>query len=390
MKKRIIAILVVLSILLSGLVFSISAKAITINGISVDTVYTNTINGADDKIWYTFTPSVSGVYAFVSLSPSNEAYLFTKKDKLYTQIAYAGALDTDYDSHIHEVDFLGKKYTHYEKTFYLEVYLTKGTTYYFAAGYANEKISNYSVNVILKNISIDESDQPIKEISVNCSAKLSAYNNGSWKTDKDGNRYFSYEISRIIQNMEITMRYKDGTSKTFDATDPAYDGIVSFTHNQEKQHWYPQSSDDYVKNTLTVSVGMISCDFDVPIEISALYGIKGKVVDFATNEPIEDATIIVDGNPLSEKTDNNGNFSFVHEAGNINIVVETNSSIDRSILYTVNAGNQSNNNMVNNPIKLINCDYVHDGIINAKDYAFAKKKGYAYHSSITNFTKNNY
>lgn len=394
MKKRIISIVLVVAVVLSSLAFSYSALAITIGKIALNTYYTDAINGIDDKVWYTYTPSVSGKYAFVSYSTGNEAYLFTKKDKMYTQLAYAPNNDPDYLNHFrYFVDANGNQDTskrHYEKSFYMECYLIKGTTYYFAAGYENEEKASGNVNVALYNLEYDESEQQIKSISANCSSKLSAYTDGAWETDSNGDNYFRYNYSKIIQNMKINIEFKDGTKTQIDGIEEVYDGMkISYAHNQSVNHWYAQNSDEYTNNTLTVKVGPYSCDFDVQIETSAMYGAKGKIVDYVTNEPIDNAEIYL-GNTMLATTTSKGYFAFTQPAGTYSVTVKTNSSIDYTYQFVINSSDISKNDQTSKPIKLINCDYIKDGIINAKDYAFAKKNGYAFNSSVTNFTKANY
>lgn len=382
-------------VLLSSLTFVFVAKAKTNNEISLDTVYIDSITGADDKVWYTYTPQASGNYAFVSYTQSNEAYLFTKEQKpdgskFYNQIAYAPPSDPDYLDHFREVVQNGKTYKHYATTFYLQSYLRKGVTYYFAAGYANEAQATGTVNVALFNLDVDIDDVPIEEISVESPTTLSAYTDGWWDRGVNGENYFYYNFSRIIQNMIINVKYKDGTTVSVSATEESFDGYnISFKHNQKEKHWFAQGTGEYVGNTLTVSLGPVSCDYDVKIETSAMYGIKGKVVDYVTSAPIENASILLNGVEVS-KTDSNGEFAYVYSAGTFNITVKTATSIDYSYRFVVDTNKTENNNQTSNPIRLINCDYVKDEIINAKDYAYAKKNGYAYHSSITNFTKDNY
>lgn len=396
MKKRLIPILLVIAIALSSLTFGVSALAKTNSNIELNRYYTDSISGADDKIWYSYTPSVSGRYAFVSYTQMNEAYLFTKKDKMYNQIAYAGPSDPDYTKPGHFryfTDSSGKEDTskkHYSTTFYMDCYLIKGTTYYFAAGFANEGNISGTVNVALYNLEYDESNQPIKSISVICPTKLSAYTDGWWDKDDNGDSYYYYNYSKLAQNMEIIISFKDGTEKTISASDESYEGMkISFDHNQINNHWYAQNSNEYTENVLVVKVGSVKCEYEVQIETSAMFGAMGRVVDYATGMPIEDATILVN-NYKTAKTDEKGNFVFTQPAGTYKITVKTNSSIDYSYEFIINSGNTSNNNQTSKPVKLINYDYVKDGIINAKDYAYAKKNGYIFNSNVTNFTKANY
>lgn len=390
------AVMLVIALVLSSLAFGITASATTNSNIEINKFYTNSITGADDKIWYTYTPSVSGKYAFVSYTQMNEAYLFTKANKMYNQIAYAGPSDPDYlkEGHFrYFTDSSGKQdeaKKHYSTTFYMECYLIKGTTYYFAAGYANEGSAIGSVNVALYNLEYDEENQKIASISVECPIVLSAYTDGQWSKDSIGESYYLYNYSKLIQNMKINILFKDGTTAQIDASSETYDGMrIAFEHNQSVEHWYPQKSDEYTRNTLTVKIGSVSCYYDVQIETSAMFASKGKVVDYATNEPIENAEIYLNNVKIAT-TSPNGVFVFTQPAGSYNITVKTESSIDYTYQFVVNSNNTSLNNQTSNPIRLINYDYVKDGIINAKDYAFAKKNGYVFNSSVTNFTKANY
>lgn len=393
--KKLISVILAVTILLSSLALGFVARAKTNSEIALNTMYIDSVSGADDKIWYTFTPQASGNYAFVSYTQSNEAYLFTKTQnedgsKYYNQIAYAPASDPDYMSNFREFTQNGKTYKHYATTFYLECYLRKGITYYFAAGYANESQTTGSVNVVLYNLDVDEDEIPIREISVDSPIVLSAYTDGKWDVNEKGENYYFYNISKVTQNMNITVTFKDGTVKHIKATDGSFDGYsITFKHNQNVNHWFAQNTSEYVANTLTVFVGPVSCDYDVKIETSAMYGIKGRVIDYVTNEPIRNASVSLNGIEVA-KTDENGGYAFVYTAGTYNLTVKTPTSINYSYKLVVDTEDTQNNNQTENPIKLVNCDYVKDGIINAKDYAYSRKNGYAYYPSITNFTKNNY
>lgn len=387
-NKKLLSLVVAVLVLISSLTAGISALAIT-NSISLNTYITNTISGPDDKIWYSYTPSVSGTYALVSYSSGSEAYLFTKKNKVYNQIAYAGPLDEDYENHFRYFNGDTTK-KHIKQSFYLECYLIKGVTYYFAAGFEYEKQSTGTVSVALYNLSVDSDEVKFDSISVDCPVVLSSYTDGWWTKDSVGDTYYYYNYSKLIQNMEITITLKDGTVEKIPATQDSYDGMkVSFEHAQAQNHWYSQNSDEYVANTLKVSIGPVSCDYEVNIEPSALFGVKLKVVDYVTKQPIENVSVSFN-NSGALKTDAKGVIADTMPAGTYTVTVKTNTSIDYSYQVTVSANDTEQNNQTSNPVKLINCDYVKDGIINAKDYAFAIKNGYAYHSSITNFTKANY
>lgn len=394
-SKRIITVLVALAILISSLALGFSSFAKTNNNIALNTLYRDTISGADDKIWYTFTPQESGKYALVSYSQKQEAYLFTKTrnpdgSKVYNQIAYAGPSDPDYLNHFYTFTSGSTTVTHYETTFYLECYLVKGVTYYFAAGVELETVASREVRVVLYNISYDDSDETIESISVDCPVSLKAYTDGQWEKTSTGENYYYYNYSKLIQNITIKVKYKDGTVVEVAGNEESYDGKdIAYSHKQNVNHWYAQGTDEYTQNTLTIKLGVFTCDIDVQIENTALYGVRGKVVDYATGNPIKNASVTLNEYEVA-KTDNDGEFAFVYAMGYYKLTVKTPTSIDYSIQFVVDSQNTANNNHTDNPIRLINTDYVKDGIINAKDYAFAKKNGYAFYPSITNYTSENY
>ena len=392
--KRAVSFLVVIAILAFSLAFCLNGFAKTNTDISLDVLYIDTTNGGEDKVWYTFTPQESGNYAFISYSVGkSEAYLFTRTinedgSKTYNQIAYAPAKDDNNKEHFYNFSYLGTNYTHGSTAFYMPCYLKAGTKYYFAAGWAYDSTSSGSIRARLTNIDYD--DVSIESINVSCPSVLSAYTDGEWQIDDNGENYFHYSYSKIIQNMTITVKYKDGTESTAAGTSDTIDGYsISFNQKQNINHWYPQNSDEYVKNTLTVTVGTVSTDYDVVIITSAMFGVKGRVVDYVTNEPIANASIAINSQAVAT-TDKNGNFAFVYSAGNFNISIRTINSVDYFGTLLVDANNASNNNHTANPYKLANCDYVNDEIINAKDYAYAKKNGLEFHPSLTNFTRNSY
>ncbi|MBR1532159.1 MAG: hypothetical protein IJ643_08895, partial [Eubacterium sp.] len=108
--KKVLAIFLSLVIVVCGFAFGlINAYAQTVKieesmlGVELD----NTPSGYDDKIWYVYTPTQSGIYTFYSMRNSvntstpnvlrTEAYLFEKVtdeesgQKLYTQLAYSNS-----------------------------------------------------------------------------------------------------------------------------------------------------------------------------------------------------------------------------------------------------------------------------------------------------------
>ena len=115
--KKVLAIFLSLVIVVCGFAFGlINAYAQTVKieesmlGVELD----NTPSGYDDKIWYVYTPTQSGIYTFYSMRNSvntstpnvlrTEAYLFEKVtdeetgQKLYTQLAYSNS-NPDYEQY---------------------------------------------------------------------------------------------------------------------------------------------------------------------------------------------------------------------------------------------------------------------------------------------------
>jgi hypothetical protein len=109
----------------------------------------------------------------------------------------------------------------------------------------------------------------------------------------------------------------------------------------------------------------VSCDIN--IIIGARYSVKGTVLDFA-GKPIENVAVSIGGTNVAY-TDAKGNFAFYCDAGVKNVTFSTDTSIDLSKLVTITASANANN-FTDSPFYLCNCDYVKDGYINAKDFAY--------------------
>ena len=362
MKKRALAVFMALCVVISCLSGTISAYATT-RTIQLDVRVTNMLDGSEDMNWYIYTPEVSGTYSFLSYNVyASEAYLFVKeKDpdtgkKIYTQLEYSN-LSPDYKEN-GQSGIL---------QFCLTYYLEAGVTYYFAAGWTHETTIDKSTSMTVMLRCDAYGEKVIDSIDVSCPATLSAYIDGQWQKDTNGVSYFYYNLSRIMANITITIHYNDGSTSTVIGKDEIDGYDVLYTHTQSVNHWYAQSTPEYTANTLTIKIADASVDFDVPIEISSMYGVKGTVVDTDGN-PVANARIVnSNSNSTLATTDANGKYYFASLTGKYNITVRCDNAVSRNVEMMVGTG-QSGNSF--EPIQIVTCDYVDDEIINAKDYAY--------------------
>lgn len=362
MKKRALAVFMALCVVISCLSGTISAYATT-RTIQLDVRVTNMLDGSEDMNWYIYTPEVSGTYSFLSYNVyASEAYLFVKeKDpdtgkKIYTQLEYSN-LSPDYKEN-GQSGIL---------QFCLTYYLEAGVTYYFAAGWSHETTIDKSTSMTVMLRCDAYGEKVIDSIDVSCPATLSAYIDGQWQKDTNGVSYFYYNLSRIMANITITIHYNDGSTSTVIGKDEIDGYDVLYTHTQSVNHWYAQSTPEYTANTLTIKIADASVDFDVPIEISSMYGVKGTVVDTDGN-PVANARIVnSNSNSTLATTDVNGKYYFASLTGKYNITVRCDHAVSRNVEMMVGTG-QSGNSF--EPIQIVTCDYVDDEIINAKDYAY--------------------
>lgn len=376
MKKKILAIICVLAIVLSTLALAFNSVAATFRQIDLDVLYETATVGEEDMVWYSYTPQVSGVYSFVSYSTGkSKAYLYTMETdefgiRSYKGLAFADASDPNYmDEDVRTFTYNNKSYTHSATAFRLTYHLDAGTTYYYSAGWTVNSQASGTMRVRLKADSYDTS--ALKSVTASCSATLTAYTDGEWKTDINGKNYYFYNISKIIQNMVVTLHYEDGTTVTSNVGANTVDNYkINYTHNQSNIHWFSQSSSTYVSNAITITVGNVSTDYDVIIKVGSLYPATGKVCDYITGDPIQNATITIDNTRVAT-TNENGEFAFVYKSGYFWAFVDAPHSIKRKVLIGVNAGKA--NDYTLNPIGVASCDYINDGIINAKDFAYIKK-----------------
>lgn len=362
MKKRALAVFMALCVVISCLSGTISAYATT-RTIQLDVRTTNMLDGSEDMNWYIYTPEVSGTYSFLSYNVyASEAYLFVKeKDpdtgkKIYTQLEYSN-LSPDYKEN-GQSGIL---------QFCLTYYLEAGVTYYFAAGWSHETTIDKSTSMTVMLRCDAYGEKVIDSIDVSCPATLSAYIDGQWQKDTNGVSYFYYNLSRIMANITITIHYNDGSTSTVIGKDEIDGYDILFTHTQSVNHWYAQSTPEYTANTLTIKIADASVDFDVPIEISSMYAVKGTVVDTDGN-PVANARIVnSNSNSTLATTDANGKYYFASLTGKYNITVRCDHAVSRNVEMMVGTG-QSGNSF--EPIQIVTCDYVDDEIINAKDYAY--------------------
>lgn len=360
MKKKAISIFLAMVILLSCFAFSFSVFGQT-QALILDTKMTNVIDGSEDMGWYTYTPEASGTYSFLSYNvPASEAYLFIKEvnsetgSKTYVQLAYSNS-DDDYEANDHN-----------SRQFCLTYHLDEGTTYYFAAGWYLGSRTDGTMTVMLRCDSYDKTD--IDYIEATCSAELDAYVDGSWLTDSNGTRYFYYNITKLTTNTTVTVYYTDGTSTTVTGADTVDGNTIVYSHTQSTDHWYTASDASYTSNTMTVSVLGHTDTYEVTINVAAMYSVKGLVEDLNGN-PIENARIMYNSAQIAS-TSSDGTFSKSLTAGYYNCTIEGDNALSRDVVIIVGA---SSNDFTSSPITLYNCDYVKDGIINAKDYSYIIK-----------------
>lgn len=362
MKKRALSVFMALCVVISCLSGTISAYATT-RTIQLDVKVTNHLDGLEDLNWYMYTPEVSGTYSFLSYNVyASEAYLFVKeKDpdtgkKIYTQLEYSN-LSPDYQEN-GQSGIL---------QFCLTYYLEAGVTYYFAAGWSHETTIDKATSMTVMLRCDAYGEKVIDSIDVFCPATLSAYIDGQWQKDTNGVSYFYYNLSRIMANITITIHYNDGSTSTVTGKDEIDGYDILFTHTQSVNHWYAQSTPEYTANTLTIKIADASVDFDVPIEISSMYAVKGTVVDTDGN-PVANARIVNSNfNSTLATTDANGKYYFASLTGKYNITVRCDNAVSRNVVMMIGAG-QSGNSF--QPIQIVTCDYVDDEIINTKDYAY--------------------
>lgn len=376
--KKIISILMALLILLSCFTFYLNTFAETFIDMGLDIIYTAQIKGKEDMIWYSYTPEVSGTYVFLAYTPGySRAYLYTKTTNengsiSFDGLAYAGPSDPNSNDEYHSFEYAGQTYYHYSQGFRLTYHLEAGTTYYYSAGWANSTSTNGSMSVRLTCSEYDNT--VIESLSATSNATLTWYTDGKWETDSSGNTYFYYNYSKILQNMTITLTYKDGSTSVAKNGADTIDGYsITYKDNQRETHWYSVDCDEYVANIITITVGSLSYDYEVVINEGALFTVTGYVTDYVTGEGISNASIVYN-NSVVTRTDSNGKFSFAYAPGSYVFKVQAANSIPRTFTLNVSAYNTSSNDHTATPISLVVGDYVSDGIINAKDYGYILNK----------------
>ncbi len=378
--KKAVLSLMTIALIISCLAFSFSAYATTYQELTLNKIYSASIEGGDDMIWYTYTPRESGTYSLISYSSGKTvAYLYIRTtnpdgSRTYTGLAYAPASDPNYQEEGIQYfydDAVNKTYTHYSTSFRLTYHLEAGTKYYFSAGYPYESTTNGTINTLLRQDSVDSDIKTVTNVSVNCESKLLRYCDGEWKTDSNGERYYKYNISKITQNMTITLHYSDGTSSSAKGVDVIDGYNIRYTFNQEEHHWYDENDPKHTQNILTISAGNVSCDFDVPIEVGPNYNVRGIITDYTNGEPVEGAKIYWNNVYLGD-TDNNGEFHINYGCGTYFLTIERDDAYKREIKLTISQTSAMNDHR-STPVTLFTGDYVRDGIINGKDVVYISK-----------------
>ena len=356
-KKMLAAVLAGVIILCSFAFGLFSAQGKT-QQLVLNTEIINTTDGLNDKNWYYFTPEQTGMYTFLSFNRYlyAEAYLFEVEGKNYTQLAYSNeSPNWEYYSQPNKYQFC------------ISYQLEAGKTYYYAAGWDSERTSgDMKVKLIFEG-------DTVEKIELECDAELTWYTDGKWETDALGEKYFFYNYSKILQNMTVKVYYKNGGVSTANAAAGSVDGIgISCYQNQSENHWYPAEDEKYSGNYITISVLNKSAEYDVKINQSALFTFKGRVCDYVSKENIGGAVIRINGTEKAA-TDSNGEFSFAAAPGVYTLTVNGERIIKREYIIAVDV-NPENNDKRETPFEVVNSDYVKDGIINAKDFAYIIKE----------------
>lgn len=360
MKKRIVSLLTAFTMLVS--ICAVTFNAWAIIPLTLDMEAQETIDGADDLAWFSFTPQASGTYSFLSYNiPASEGYLFIREvdkvtnTKQYVQLAYSNS-DENYIENGHN-----------SRQFCLTYHLEAGVKYFFAAGwYLSGDRTTGTMKVKLR---CDGYDSQIERIEASTVATLDSYNDGMWKSDANGERYFFYNISKIIANTTVTLFYLDGTTSKATGKEVIDGFTINYYHDQVNTHWYPQADEQYTSNKLTVQVLDKSTTIDVEILTAARFYTIGTVTD-NDGEAIENAEIIYRGVAIAA-TDVGGKFYFYVPSGKYECVVAAENCVDRNVSITVSS--TSENDFQATPITLCANDYNDDNIVNAKDFAVMNK-----------------
>ena len=356
MKKKILSVTLVLAILISTLAFSTTAYA-SAQRLLLNLATSANLSGSEDMAWFIYTPDKTGTYTLRSYNvPATEAYLFIKErdsetgQKKMIQLAYNAAKTTDKN-----------------RQFCLTYHLEAGVTYYYAAGWYLASREGESITVKLECDSVDKTN--IERIEAYCPTTYEIGMNCTVQRDSEGNQYYHYDLNRIIVNTRITVYYEDGTSVSAMGNETIDGNRFTFKDNQYYDHWVSSGDNPDHRNTLTIEYLDKSTEIDVQIKGSPRYEFKGYVVDFA-DQPIENACITI--NNSRYYTNSKGFFSIYVPGGAYDFKISTGTSIDRILPVTI-AANNTDNDYTATPFKICNCDYVKDGHINAKDFAFISK-----------------
>lgn len=356
MKKKILSVAMVLAILISTLAVSITAFA-SAQQLMLNLATSAKLSGNEDLAWFIYTPDKSGTYTLRSYNTvATEAYLFVKErdpetgQKKMIQLAYNAAKTTDKN-----------------RQFCLTYHLEAGVTYYYAAGWYLASREGDSITVKLECDSVDKTN--IERIEAYCPVTYEIGMNCTIQRDSEGNQYFHYDLNRIIVNTKITVYYEDGTSVTAMGNETIDGNRFAFKDNQYYDHWLSTSDNPDHRNILTIEYLDKSTEIDIQIKGSARYEFKGYVVDFA-DQPIENACITI--NNSKYYTNSKGFFSIYVPGGSYDFKISTDTSIDRTLPITI-AANNTDNDYTASPFRICNCDYVKDGHINAKDFAYISK-----------------
>ncbi|MBQ7202672.1 MAG: carboxypeptidase regulatory-like domain-containing protein [Eubacterium sp.] len=368
-KKALAAILCVLMIFVS-LTFGMLtayAETVTLDDTTLGLDIVSSTKGYDDNVWFIFTPTTSGIYTLYGLSSNTygtEAYLFEKTEvngkKTYTQLAYSNG---------------NPNYANYEgagrRQFCLAYHMTAGKTYYYAAGWNDETKMKGTITV--RHICESYDTAQLVSIVPDCDATLTWYTGGRWETNEAGNPYYYYDISKIIQNMSLTITFDDGTVITSNPGSSDVGGYpIKYNHNQSEVHWYNSENPDYTANTLTVTVLDKSVDYNVVIEQGAMFTVKGKIIDSYDSSPVSGAQIVINSNTVAT-TGSDGCFSFPYSPGTYTVTIKGSGIVKRTFTLGIDAQGGDKNDHTSTPVSVVTGDYIADDIINGRDFAYIKR-----------------
>jgi hypothetical protein len=192
-----------------------------------------------------------------------------------------------------------------------------------------------------------------------------------YKTTTYGDNSLFYNSNTTsITKGSVILCYNDSTTKDYAVQNNINYSAFACTHSRGSYEYSDLPTCCY--NT-TVEQRCADCNKTISSQQSTAYTdghyVKGTVVN-ADSQPIKNAQVYIDGT-LSSKTNSNGKFLIenVMCGSNHTVEIKKYSTVIATTTVNTNGSNQSGT------IKIMYGDYVKDGVINAKDYAYAKNNG---------------